>query len=293
MAAFEDRYITSADGLRLHYRDYPGPADQPPILCLPGLTRNSRDFEPVAERFAGDWRIIALDFRGRGGSDPDPQPERYMPRTYVADVLKLLDQLGIADAVFFGTSLGGIVTMVLASTDEERIAGAMINDVGPEVDQRGIERIRGFVGHPRRWDDWEAAARAFAEVQADVFPAWKHDQWLAFAHRVCREDQGGGIVLDYDMAISQPFNEANESSQFNLWPLLDGLKGKPVAVLRGELSDLFSQEVAERMVRELGEQAELITVHNVGHPPALDEPESVAAMERLLGRVRTAVRTGA
>lgn len=290
MAAFEDRYFNSPDGVRLHYRDYAGPADQPPILCLPGLTRNSRDFEPVFDRFAGEWRIIALDFRGRGLSDPDPQPERYMPRTYVADVLKLLDQLGIADAVFFGTSLGGLVTMLLGASDEERIAGALINDIGPEVDQRGIDRIRTYVGRDRRWNDWDSAAAAFAEAQADVFPHWRQENWQRFTRRVCREE-GSEIILDYDMAIAQPFADANESSQPNLWPLLDGLKGKPVTILRGELTDLFAGDVAERMVRELGALAELVTVPGVGHAPVLEEPESVAAMERLLERVTLAHRS--
>ena len=107
MASFEDRYFNSVDGLRLHYRDYPGGhPERPPLLCLPGLTRNARDFEPVADRFAGEWRVLALDFRGRGLSAPDPDPSRYMPPVYARDVLKLLDQLGIADAVFVGTSLG-------------------------------------------------------------------------------------------------------------------------------------------------------------------------------------------
>ena len=131
MATWTDRHWYSAEGLRLHYRDYPGPHDKPPILCIPGLTRNARDFEPVAERYAGDWRVIALDLRGRGESEYDPDNRHYAPSYYVADILKLLDQLGIADAVFIGTSLGGICTMVLASTDADRIAGALINDIGP------------------------------------------------------------------------------------------------------------------------------------------------------------------
>ena len=138
MAQWQDRYWNSKDGLRLHYRDYAGPAERPPILCLPGLTRNARDFEPVADRLAGEWRVIAVDFRGRGQSEYDPNPANYEPRTYAADVLKLLDQLGIADAVFFGTSLGGIVTMLMSTTDSERIAGAVINDIGPVVEDEGV-----------------------------------------------------------------------------------------------------------------------------------------------------------
>ena len=286
VAEFEDRFYNSVDGLRLHYRDYAGPADQSPILCLPGLTRNARDFEDVAARLAGHWRVLCLEFRGRGMSEKDPDPSRYMPHTYAADVLKLLDQLGIATAVFFGTSLGGIVTMLVAHSDEERIAGALINDVGPEVDPKGIERIRTYVGKPARWSSWDEAASAMRERLRDVYPRWDHREFETFVRRTCRQDASGAIIFDYDMDIAVPFAEANESTQPNLWPLLDGLKGKPTVLVRGELSDLLTQDVADRMVRELGPEAELVTVPGVGHAPLLDEAEAVAAIDRLLARVR-------
>lgn len=285
MASFEDRYYNSADGLRLHYRDYAGGHhDQPPILCLPGLTRNARDFEPVAERFAGEWRVLALDFRGRGLSAADPEPSRYMPPVYARDVLKLLDQLGIADAVFIGTSLGGLVTMLIADMEDERIAGALLNDIGPEVAPEGIARIRTYVGKPAEYADFAAAGQAFAARASDVYPDWSASDWERFARRCCRE-QDGRVVLDYDMAIAQPFAEANEATQPNLWPLLGALRGKPVTVLRGALSDLFPADVADRMIAQLGETAELVTIKNVGHAPSFDEPESIAAVERLLDRV--------
>ena len=286
MAGYEDRFYNSADGLRLHYRDYDGgSSDQSPIICLPGLTRNARDFEPVAEHVAGQWRVLALDFRGRGQSDPDPNPMRYGPKTYVADVLKLLDQLGIADAVFVGTSLGGLTTMLLAASDDERVAGALINDIGPEVDQRGIDRIRTYVGQPASWGSFAEAGRDFAERMPDVYPNWQAADWERFARRTCRQGQEG-VTLDYDMAIAKPFAEANDSTQPNLWPLLHGLKDKPVAILRGANSDLFAANVADGMVAELGEAAELVTVPDVGHAPSFDEPESLAALDRLLARVR-------
>lgn len=286
VAEFADRYFNSVDGLRLHYRDYAGPKELPPILCLPGLTRNARDFEPVANRLAGEWRVICLEFRGRGDSEYDPNPQRYMPLTYVGDVLKMLDQLGIADAVFVGTSLGGIVTMLLAASDDERVAGALINDVGPEVDPRGIERIRGYVGKPATWDSWDGAVATMRERLADVYPHWSQADYDAFVRRTCREQADGTIGFDYDMAIAVPFAATNESNAFDLWPLLNGLKDKPVTLLRGELSDLLAPEVAERMVRELGGEAELVTVPGVGHAPVLDEPEAVAALGRLLEKVR-------
>ena len=290
VAEYEDRYYNSADGLRLHYRDYAGPSDQPPILCLPGLTRNARDFEEVAGRLAGTWRVICLEYRGRGESEKDPNPSRYMPMTYVGDVMKLLDQLGIADAVFFGTSLGGLVTMLIAGGgDEERIAGVMLNDIGPEVSPVGIERIRGYVGGGQQWSSWDDAAEAIGAVQRDIYPAYRHEDWLRFARRVCREEKPGRIVYDYDPAIALPFADTNPGTQPDLWPLLDALRGRPVTVLRGETSDLFTAQIAERMIAELGFQAELVTIPGVGHAPALDEPEAVAAIDRLLERVRVKV----
>lgn len=285
MVSFEDRTYNSVDGLRLHYRDYRGgDPEQPPIICLPGLTRNARDFEPVADRFAGDWRVLALDFRGRGLSAADPDPSRYMPPVYARDVLKLLDQLGIADAVFIGTSLGGLVTMLIAAMEEERVAGALLNDIGPEVSPEGIERIRTYVGKAAEWPDFAAAGASFAERAGDVYPLWGPAEWERFARRCCRR-VSGKVVLDYDMAIAVPFAKANESTQPNLWPLLGYLKDRPVTVLRGELSDLFAAEVAERMIAELGDEAELVTIADVGHAPSFDEPESIAAVERLLARV--------
>ena len=286
MPRYEDRHYNSTDGLRLHYRDYPGgEPDQAPILCLPGLTRNARDFEPVADRFAGDWRVLALDFRGRGGSAADPDPSRYMPATYARDVIKLLDQLGIAEAVFVGTSLGGLVTMLIAAMENERIAGALLNDIGPEVTKEGIDRIRTYVGKPVVWESYAEAAAAMMARAGDVYPLWTLPEWERFARRCCREE-GSQVVYDYDMRIAEPFAEANEATQPDLWPWLEHLKGRPVTILRGDLSDLFTAATADRMTRELGDDAELVTIAEVGHAPSFDEPESIAAVERLLQRVR-------
>ena len=284
MASWTDRYWYSAEGLRLHYRDYEGPRDKPPIFCIPGLTRNARDFEPVAERYAGQWRIIAIDLRGRGLSEMDPEPSRYAPNYYVAYILKLLDQEGIADAVFFGTSLGGICTMLLASTDADRIAGAMLNDIGPEIDPAGIERIGGYVGQDVGFQSWEDAARVIAERHREKFPYWTDQQWDRFARRTCHET-ADGIHFHYDMAIAENFRAATEGPQGANWHLYEALAGRPVTILRGELSDLLSAEIAGRMVEALGDDAELVVVPDVGHTPNLEEPEVQAALDRLLDRV--------
>lgn len=284
MASWTDRYWYSAEGLRLHYRDYAGPLDKPPILCIPGLTRNARDFEPVADRYAGEWRVICVELRGRGDSAFDPDPSRYTPHHYVADLMKLLDQLGIADAVFLGTSLGGICTMLLASTDADRIAGAMLNDIGPEIDQAGIDRIGGYVGREVAFDSWDQAVTILTERNREMFPKWGPGEWERFAHRILHETPDG-IRFQYDMRIAYNYRAATEGPQGANWHLYESLAGRPLLILRGALSDLLSAEVAEQMVERLKGDAELVVIPDVGHTPNLEEPEALAAIDRLLDRV--------
>lgn len=281
--AWTDRYWTSRDGLSLHYRDYPGRSDRPPILMLHGLTRNSRDFENAAARYAGDWRVLAVDFRGRGLSDPDPVSARYAPPTYAMDVLQLLDEQGIDRALFLGTSLGGLVTMTVASVAPQRIAGVILNDIGPELDASGIDRIRTYVGKPVLFRDWADAAGQLQAKHGEVHPAYGKAEWLRYARRVCRETDDG-VAFDYDMAIGEPFNQGDTGVIADAWPLYRALAGRPVLVLKGEFTDLLSDGVLERMAREIPD-VEVVTVPGVGHAPDLDEPEAVAAIDRLLGRV--------
>ena len=285
MASWEDRYWASRDGLKLHYRDYAGPADRQPVLCLHGLTRNTRDFENLAARLAGEWRVIGVDFRGRGGSAFDPDPAKYMPPTYAADVLELLDELGIAEAVFIGTSLGGIVTMIVAGFAPQRIAGALLNDVGPQLDRAGLDRINGYVGQPVIFENWDDAADRLSAKHGDVHPDYGRKEWLRYAKRVAHQTPRG-IEFDYDMAIAEPFNQMDDeaASAASAWPLFRGLAGKPLVILRGESSDLLSVDVARKMIEAIPD-AELVTVPNVGHAPDFDEPESLAAVDRLLKRV--------
>lgn len=284
MAKWTDRFWFSAEGLRLHYRDYAGPLDKPPILCIPGLTRNARDFEPVADRYAGDWRVIVVELRGRGMSAHDPDPSRYAPAFYVADIMKLLDQLGIADAVFLGTSLGAICTMLLASTDADRIAGAMLNDIGPEIDQAGLDRIGGYVGREIKFDSWDQAISVLQQRNREVFPKWDLEEWDRFTRRIMHETDGG-IRFQYDMRIADNFRAATEGPQGANWHLYECLAGRPVLILRGERSDLLSADIAERMLERLDGDAELVVIPDVGHTPSLEEPEAQAAMDRLLERV--------
>lgn len=286
MSSYTDGYWWSPDGLRLHYRDYAGGEDgRPPLLCLPGLTRNARDFEPLAARLAGQWRLICPDMRGRAESAQAKDPMTYVPLTYLQDISRLLADLAITRFVAIGTSLGGLITMLIAATHREWLAGALLNDVGPALEEAGLARIRTYVGNGQSHPSWVHAARALEEANRDIYPAYGLDQWLAMAKRLYRLNGAGRIVLDYDMRIAEPLRVAGNEAVVDMWPVMQAFRGIPVLLLRGERSDLLSAATAERMVREIGPDAELAVIPHVGHAPVLDEPAAAAAVDRLLARV--------
>jgi pimeloyl-ACP methyl ester carboxylesterase len=285
MSEFTDGYWQSGDGLKLHYRDYAGPAERPPVLCLHGLTRNGRDFEGLAARLAGAWRVICPDMRGRGDSAWSKNAQTYNPMQYVADVGALCDELGITRFVAIGTSMGGLMTMLMAQLNPGQIAGAMINDIGPEINRSGLVRIGDYVGQPRSFPTWMHAARALEAAQGEMFPRLAIADWLALAKRCMVLGGNGRIVFDYDMKIAESFAVPSAGEPVpDMWPAWRALAGRPVTVLRGALSDLLSPAVHAAMVAALP-GAEAVTVPDVGHAPTLDEPEAVAAVERLLARI--------
>ena len=281
--AWTDGYWTSSDGLNLHYRDYPGRADRPPVICIPGLTRNARDFAPLAETLAGDWRVICLELRGRGESDYAKDPATYVPMQYLADVQEMLAQTGIGQFVAIGTSLGGLITMLLAAVGVERIAGAVLNDIGPVIEPAGLERIREYVGQGRSFPTWMHAARALKDQMEEAFLEYEISDWLRLAKRLLAVGGNGRIAFDYDMKIAEPFNTPAASGDVDLWPAYRALAGRPVLVLRGEYSDILSAKTLARMAKEIPD-AETVTIERVGHAPSLDEPESRAAIARLLAK---------
>jgi pimeloyl-ACP methyl ester carboxylesterase len=196
----------------------------------------------------------------------------------------LIAGLGLERFVLFGTSLGGLITMLLAASGKERIAGALLNDIGPVMETRGLEHIRGYVGKSQNWPTWLHAARFLAEAQGDRYPGWKLDQWLIYAKRLAKLTSAGRIVFDYDMRIAEPFKLPAGEAGFDLWPAFRALAGIPSLVVHGEISDLLSAETVARMKAEVPTM-ESVTVPNVGHAPTLDEPEAQAAIDALLKRV--------
>ena len=279
---YDDKYWQSADGLRLHYRDYPGGNGRPPILCIPGLTRNARDFAALAERLSRGWRVLCIDLRGRGASDYAKDSASYTPKIYCADIEALIAELALSRFILVGTSLGGLVGMMLAAAGvpaNGRIAAAVLNDIGPVVEAHGLSRIRTIVGRNLSWPTWVHAARALAAGNAEIYPTYGLVDWIAMAKRLYRVTSGGRIVPDYDLGIADQANQPGGA--LDLWPLYDSLAAVPTLILRGAHSDILSAETARAMAaRRSG--ATLVTVPDVGHAPVLDEPEAVAAFDRLL-----------
>lgn len=286
---FADRRWTSPDGLSLYARDYPaaaGPAKLP-VIAIHGLTRNSADFEAIAPLIAQSGRrVLAVDVRGRGRSDRAPDPMTYQPLTYAQDVLALMEQAGIARAVFLGTSMGGLITMALAAVRSKVIAAAIINDVGPEVAKEGLMRIAAYSGQQVETPGWAEAAAYVKLHNAVAFPHYTDADWDAFARRVFRIGTEGSPVLDYDPDIAVPIRAAGAKALVpNLWPMFTRLtRARPVLLVRGETSDLLSPEIAAKM-RKRAPKMDFVEVPGVGHAPMLDEPEAKAAIFPFLGEV--------
>jgi len=284
MADFAERTFTCRDGLRLYYRDYPGPT-RPGVaaLCLHGLTRNSKDFEELAPRLARTRRVLALDVRGRGRSERDPQAARYLPPVYAQDVVELLAAAGEPRVAVIGTSMGGLLALLLAAARPELLAGVVLNDIGPVVDPKGIARIASYVGKGADVRSWDAAADAMKSLNAPFFPAFGPADWLRFARRTYREDSDGTLRPDYDPAIAEA-TRAGGAVPADLWGLYAALAPIPTLAIRGELSDILSDETLDEMARRKPD-LEVLRVPRRGHAPTLDEPECVAAIEKFLLRI--------
>lgn len=285
---YRDVFYPAPDGLMLYARDYGDPGQgqdqgqpgRPPILCLPGLTRNSRDFAGLAEHLAPAHRVVVAEQRGRGRSAYDPDPARYQPMTYVGDMAALLDHLGIGRAIVIGTSLGGIMAMIMTATMPERIAAAVINDVGPVIDPGGLERIKSYVGKLAPPRDWAEAETQTRMINAGIFPDFSDSEWRTFTRGLYREDDQGVPVADYDPLIAVGVAQGTAAPP-DLWPLFETLKAVPTLAIRGEHSDLLSGKTFAEMQRRHPAMI-AVTIPNRGHAPTLTEPASIAVIDAFL-----------
>jgi pimeloyl-ACP methyl ester carboxylesterase len=283
-----DHFSWSADNVRLHWREWPGPPDaasRPALLCVPGLTRNIRDFEPLANHLAGQHRIIAISLRGRGESGYAQDKLSYVPLVYLKDIGTIVADAGLDRFILVGTSLGGLIGLMLPLTHRDAMAGLVLNDLGPTLEPAGLARVREQV---RRggdgWPSWLMAARDIGRRQADIYPGFSLEDWLGHAKRLCRVSREGRIVFDYDPEIAAPMDLPHNDDTMDLWAAFDGVRHLPILSLRGAGSDILSADTQAAMAaRHPGLTA--VTIPGVGHAPTLFEPDALAAIKGFLDQV--------
>lgn len=280
-SSYRELFWTSHDGLSLYARVYEGPsAPASTVLCLHGLTRNSRDFEDLAPHLQSRHRVVVPDVRGRGLSARDPNPQNYQPAIYIQDIVGLLDTVGAGRATVIGTSMGGLLGMMMGVGHRPRIAGLVLNDMGPEVDPVGLDRIKGYAGRlppPKNWDDAVAQTRS---MFGGAWPNLSAERWSALTRRGYREDEKGVLNVDADPMIGEMLRAAPAATA-NLWPFWKALRGMPMLAIRGAQSDILSAATFAKMKLENPELMQL-EVAQRGHVPLLDEPECIAAIDSFL-----------
>lgn len=289
MSPYVDLSYQGPGGLALYARDYAGSGGPArcPVICIHGLTRNSADFEDVAPWIAAQGRrVIAVDVRGRGRSARDPDPKRYNPAVYAADMLALLDAAGIERAVFVGTSMGGIITMAIAMKRLRAIAAAVLNDVGPMISLVGLNRIKEYVGKGRPVASWEDAAAYMKSINGVAFPDNTDADWMNWARRTFREEADGRVVLDYDPQIAQAIQGAKLKPTSLVAKLLYRrlARNRATLLIRGGNSDIVGPEEAQYM-RRAAPDLRYAEVPGVGHAPMLTEPEARSALSSFLAEV--------
>ena len=275
------RYFGAPDGRRLAYQDTGGTS--PVVLCLPGLTRNARDFAGLAAHLAPLYRVLRLDARGRGMSEwaGDPVGEYSVP-VEAGDALALLDHLDVPRAAIIGTSRGGILGMMIGATAPGRVSCLVLNDIGPVIELPGLDNIMGYLGVEPKATSFEEMAAALERSMGAAFPDLSALQWLGFARTIYR-DEGGRPRLSYDARLRGAVEAAMQSAPPDLWPFFDALAGLAILTVRGENSDILSAETLVEMARRRSDMAQ-VTLANRGHAPFLDEPAAVAAIDEFLER---------
>jgi pimeloyl-ACP methyl ester carboxylesterase len=274
-SSYRDLFVSAADGLRLYARDYgPDMGDALPVVCLPGLSRTSEDFHDLAEALSNDAsrprRVLSLDYRGRGRSEWDRDWRNYDVRVELNDTLQVLTVAGIEKAIFVGTSRGGLITMALSAARPTLIAGAVLNDVGPVLEAKGLKRIQGYVGKLPTPRTMQEAAQILRQISGFGFPRYTEHQWEKMARGTWREDEGQ-LILNYDPNLMKPLEALDlESPLPDLWPLFEGLKPFPVLALRGANSDLLTEKTFHSM-QERHPRLTTVTVPDEGHAPSLED----------------------
>ena len=268
--------VSASDGLKLHARDY-GERHwgTTPVVCLPGLARTGADFHELALYLSinarAQRRVVACDMRGRGRSQYDKRPANYDVAVETADVLAIAAAMGVGKAVFVGASRGGLQVMVLAAMRPSAIAGAVLVDIGPVIDGKGLARIKGYVGKLPAVRDLDEATSLLQRIGAAQFPAWSDARWKVMAERSFRQTPSG-LLPDYDPALANTFGAIDlEAPLPTLWPFFEALAHAPILAIRGENSDILAEAtLAEMAIRH--PRCETMTVEGEGHVPDVGTP---------------------
>ena len=290
MTEYNDFWYSSDDGLRLYARDYSSAINKnkkaKTILCMHGLTRNSADFEDICSVLADRYRLIVVDQRGRGLSEYDPDSANYNLLVYVQDMFVLLNRLGLPSVILMGTSMGGMMAMMMAAINPEMVQAIIINDIGPEIAKQGLDRLKKYVGKSVPVSNWDEAAKQTAAINGIAFPEANDQDWLKFAKRLYRVDDKGCPVLAYDPGIADPLTNNDKTSDDksvapDLWPVYVQILNKPILLIRGELSDILDAECVLKMQQKKPD-IEILEIPNVGHTPLLSEIEVEPAIVKFL-----------
>jgi pimeloyl-ACP methyl ester carboxylesterase len=289
-AGYRSLFIAAPDGLRLHVREY-GPPDAVavPVICLPGLTRNSADFDTLAGRLAVDpdqpRRVIAIDLRGRGHSQHDADPARYNLAVELADILAVIAALELPPAIFVGTSRGGLLTMLMAATQPGALAGAVLNDIGPVIEPQGLDRIRGYVGRLTLPASFQDGARMLRGLFGAHFTRFTDADWLAHARRSWLQDSDGRPAQSYDPGLAATLAPPDPQQPLpQLWEQFGALAGVPVMTIRGENSDLLAADTLRQM-QALRPDMATLAIAGEGHAPVL-EGDTANAVAAFVARIR-------
>jgi pimeloyl-ACP methyl ester carboxylesterase len=279
------RRITTQDGLSLYVRDYPGPADSTltPLLCLGGLIRNSRDFSGIGKFHGRTRRVLVPDIRGRGKSDFDPEWQNYRPETYVGDVRHILCALGVHRVVVIGTSMGGIMGMIMAAAMPGALKALVLNDIGPIVRRRDLDSVITYMQNPPSLPDWPAAARHLRDAFGDDIPLTEEADWIRAAKNGYTEREDGSIGFAWDPNIIRPIL-ADPTEVHDLWHLFRATGRIPVLTLRGARSNILDEAQLAEM-STLHKNMQSVVVPGVGHAPSLAEPISMETLNGFLTRV--------
>lgn len=282
--SFREIHYKSNNDLNLYARDYPADNASLTILCLHGLTRNSADFSDFCQRMPSHLRLIVPDQRGRGQSDYDLNPANYNVASYAEDMFLLLSRLELQKVVIIGTSMGGLIGMTMCAMQPDSVLAMVLNDIGPDIEASGLNRIKAYTGEKINFPSWDEAEEYCKKVNSIAFPDYNKAQWAQFCKNTFYENDKGMVLPNYDPLIGTAFKTTEKSaSSVDLWPLFEYLTRLPVLVVRGELSDILSRHGVSKM-QSLHDNLTAIEVPNVGHAPSLTEPMALRSILAFVAR---------